>query len=198
MREVTIRIRFLRPSLGAVKAPQGRGEFLLMRDSQKRVMFMPSWHKANMIFAAQLANVHQDEVTKILWDVTIDVVVRKGSWYRRFYKGHNGKDRFVVHEAIMPGTVAGINCVVPSAITDDDLFRLVGLAGKYKGLSHAKPGEFGYFEVESIRPRRSAAEEVKRQEPETLSSSPALAVVGLDRGVLPQPAVDQYSSPPQP
>jgi hypothetical protein len=111
-----------------------------------------------MRFASQVLNKHQDEVGKILWDIAVDAVVERDSWYRRYYAvPGTSRQRYVLHESFVPGQIIGINCVVPNAITEEDLWRLMQLAGQYKGLSPARPGEFGQFEVVSIRPRRASA-----------------------------------------
>lgn len=156
MRELTVRLKFTKHSIGNVKRDNGR--FLLPRSPAGAVVFLASWHHANMRFAAQTLNRHQDEVAKICWDISVDGVVRKDSWYRRYYHASGGRQRFVLHEAFCPGQVIGVNCVVPATVTDDDLWQLLTLAGRYRGLSPAKPGEYGHFEVVSIRPRRAAAD----------------------------------------
>lgn len=149
MRELTVRIRFTKHSLGNVKNAIGR--FVLPRDPAGCVTFMPSWHFANMRFAAQLLGRHQDEVSKIRWDMKVDGVVRRDRWYRRFYNTDGGKTRYILHEAFFPGQTVGITCAVPASIRDDDVWRLMQLAGTYRGLSPWKPGEWGFFEVEGIR-----------------------------------------------
>jgi hypothetical protein len=155
MRELTVRIRFTKHSLGNVKDKDG-GRFSLLRGSEDRsVLFLATWHQANMRFASQLLGRHQDEVAKISWDIQLDGVVRRDCWFRRYYNTAQGKQRYCLHEAFFPGQTVGINCVVPATITDDDLWRLMQIAGRYKGLSPWRPGEYGFFEVVSIRPRRT-------------------------------------------
>lgn len=153
MRELTVRIRFTRHSLGNVKSAN-EGRFLFTRSREGFVLFMPTWHQANLRLAAQVLGRHQDEVEKICWDVRVDGVVHRDSWYKRFFKTGSGKSRYALHEAFWPGQVVGLHCVVPAPIGDDDLRRLMQLAGQYRGLSPWKPGEFGLFEVDQILPRR--------------------------------------------
>ncbi len=166
MREVTVYIRFTRPCLGKCKRDNS-GRFYLLRDEADNVMFLATWHHANMKFASQLFGQHQQEISKICWDVVVDAGVVRHSWYRRYYET-NGRQRYVIHECLPAGRVVGINCVIPASISDDDFWSLMTLAGRYKGLSPAKPGEFGLFTVDSIRPRRAtpAAEEVTGKEAE--------------------------------
>lgn len=153
MREMTIRVEFTSPSLGNVKptknAPPG---LLLPRDPSGQVCFMATWHRSNMKLAAQVYGRHQDEVDKILWDAAVDG--RPGrELYRRWW-GDKGKSRYTMHEAFWPGQTIGVHCVVPAVITDDDLWRLMELAGRFKGLSPFKPGDFGKFLVKSVWLRR--------------------------------------------
>jgi len=157
MRELTVRIRFVKPALGNVK-DQRTGRFGFARNFVTRqVTFLGTWHRANLVFAARVLGRHQEEVKRILWDVNVDGAVAPDAWYRRYYtKGAGDRARFVLHESFKVGQVVGINCVTPAAISDDDLWQLMQLAGKYRGLSPAKPGEFGHYEVVSIRPRRDA------------------------------------------
>ncbi len=175
MREVTVRVKFTKHSLGSVKRENGK--FFMPRNPAGDVTFLASWHLANMRIAAQLLGRHQDEVSKILWDIAVDGKVQRDSWFRRYYTvAGSSRQRYALHESFVPGQTVSINCVVPAAITDDDLWQLMSLAGRYKGLSPAKPGDFGHFEVVSIRPRRAVAvqeEGEKQTGPETLPVSQA-------------------------
>jgi hypothetical protein len=157
MRELTVRVRFTGPSLGNVKSRDGAvSSFVFHRNDDGRIVFLASWHRANMRFAAQLLGKHYDHVQHILWDVVVDGGLRKGreKWFSRYFSTQNGRRRYVKHEAFQVGQTVGINCAVPQGITDDELLQLMNLAGRYKGLSPWKPGEYGHFEVESIQPRR--------------------------------------------
>lgn len=176
MRELTIRIRFTTRSLGNVPEPTSLGRLFMPRNVDGGVIFLATWHNANMRFAAKVLGKHQDEVDKIVWDIVVDSSPHEDRWFKRFYtKTEGGKARFVIHETFVPGQVVGINCVVPNAISDEDMWRLMNLAGQYKGLSPARPFEFGKFEVESIRPRRGAAGDQEQEE----------SVKAEDRATLP-------------
>ena len=169
MRELTVRIRFTAASLGDVKEAGKSGNFVMPKDPNGRVTFMTSWHSQNMKFAAKLLGRHQDEVSKIHWDMVVDGIPRR--WHRRFYT--NGqRTRYVQHECFENGQVVGINCVVPSKITDDDFWQLMELAGRYCGLSPYRPRHHGLFEVVSLRERR-ALQEGETKEPDELATRPA-------------------------
>jgi hypothetical protein len=154
MRELTIGIRFTSHSLGSVK-DEHTGHFKFAVSPQRKLLFLASWHRANMRFAAKLLGKHQDEVDKIHWDIELDAALQNPCWFERYYEVRQGKQRYCLHQALFPGQVVGINCVVPPPITDDDLWQLQSLAGRYRGLSPWKPGDHGHFEVISIRPRRT-------------------------------------------
>ena len=166
MRELTVRLRFTSPCLGNCKERDGSGRFVFLRSPSGHVTFLAPWHHANMRLAAQLLGKHQDEVGKIFWDINIDARVRHDRWYKLYYQSKEGnRQRFSQHEAFFPGQIISINCVVPTPINDEDFWRLMSKAGQYKGLSPWKPGEYGFFEVVSIRPRRApqAEEETIRE-----------------------------------
>lgn len=159
MREVTVRIRFTKHSIGNVKSRDAGGIYRMPSSPDKTVVFMSTWHEANMRFAAKILGRHQDEVGKIRWDIKVDGVLRRDGWYRRYFPGTGGKQRYCRHEAFMPAQTIGLNCVVPPPITDEDLWELMQISGTYRGLSPYGPLEFGMFEVVSIRPRRPLGEE---------------------------------------
>lgn len=166
MRELTVRIKFTSPCLGNVKLRDGSGRFIFSRSPGGHVIFLACWHHANMRLAAQLLGRHQDEVGKIHWDINVDGKLYTERWHRLYYQASPGsRQRYSLHEAFFPGQIVGINCVVPSAISEDDFWRLMQKAGQYKGLSPWKPGEYGFYEVVSVRPRMApqAEEETMRE-----------------------------------
>src|ERR1700744_2773203 len=116
MRELTIRIKFTTHSLGNVPQRERNGRMRMPRNPSGAVIFLGTWHNANMRFAAKVLNKHQDEVDKIVWDIAVDSSPHDDRWFRRYYTV-SGKQRFVIHETFVPGQVIGINCVVPNAIT---------------------------------------------------------------------------------
>jgi hypothetical protein len=134
------------------------GRFYFYRNPSGDIAFLPTWHRANMVYAAKVLGRCGDEVRNILWSNEVDVVLQGNPWYRRYYED-KGRRRFTIHEAIMPGQTAGFNCVVPDKITDDDLFALLRIVGAYRGISPAKPLIYGQFEVVSIRRRNSPENE---------------------------------------
>lgn len=159
-RELTVRIRFTRCSLANQKEREKSGRFKFSRSPSGQIIFLAAWHQANFRTTAKLLNLHQDEVNKIFWDINIDGNLRQDCWYKVFGKG---RQRYSLHEAFFPGDVIGINCLVPTAISDEDFWRLMSKCGQYCGLSPWKPGEWGQFEVVSVRPRQ-AVESLEQDE----------------------------------
>ena len=156
MRELTVRIRFLTESLGNEKDPK-TGKFYFQRSAgrQGKILFLASWHMANMKFAANMLGRHQDAVSKIFWDIELDAELRENNVTRCYYKkSANSRERWSTHESFVKGQIIAINCVVPDSINDDDFWSLMQIAGKYRGLSPWKPTQYGHYEVVSIRQRR--------------------------------------------
>lgn len=119
------------------------------------MIFMPTWHQGNIALASRVLGRLQDQVPHIQWDLAVDGT--PGGIYKRWWKDGT-KDRYAPHEAFLAGQVVGINCLVPTTITDDDLWVLMDLAGRYKGISPYQPGKWGRFMVESVRLRRHQPE----------------------------------------
>lgn len=158
MRELTIRLRYSSHALGNEKLKDGSGRFVFSRNPHGNILFLASWHNANLRFASQLLGRYQDEVSKIRWDIAVDGSLQEDRWFRLYYKAPNSRrTRYTLHEALFPGQVIGINCAVPPSISDEDFRWLMAKAGQYRGLSPWKPGEFGFYEVESVRPRCPSA-----------------------------------------
>lgn len=155
MRELTVRIRFLTPCLGNQKLNDGSGKFVFQRSPDNNIIFLASWHHSNMRMASQLLNRFQSDVGDIHWDINIDGTLKNSRWHKNYYRSaKSNKLRYSLHEAFHENQIVGINCLVPNVIKDEDFWRLMSKAGQYKGLSPWKPGEYGFYDVVSIRPRR--------------------------------------------
>lgn len=156
MRELSVIIRFTNPSLGNEKDPKtGRFKFQRSPGREGKILFLATWHHANMKLAATMLGKHQETVKKICWDIEVDAQLQEKCLTRCFYqKSPGGRERWSLHESIMQGQIVCINCVVPADIDDQDFWTLMQIAGKYKGLSPWQPGKYGHYEVISIKPRR--------------------------------------------
>lgn len=154
MRELTVRIRFTKHCLGNVKKSQYHDKrkytfFALPRTPEGQITFLPSWWKANMSFAAEVLSRHLDTVKDISFEMFVD-----GKPDHRLYRRYFEASRYALHEAFWPGQVVGFNAVVPASINDEDFLRLLDVAGRFRGISPAKPKDYGFFVVDSIESRR--------------------------------------------
>lgn len=112
-----------------------------------------------MKLAAEMLGKHLETVKRIYWDIEIDAELRDKCLTRCYYvKSPGGRQRWSLHESLVAGQVVGINCAVPDDLSDDDFWSLLQLVGRYKGISPWKPGQYGHFDVVSIKPRRNVLE----------------------------------------
>jgi hypothetical protein len=158
MKDYTVRIRFTSPSLGNVKEER-TGRFLLSRSAKGKVIFLPAWHHANMLLAATVLSLRQELVKRITWDIELELDNTAKRWQRIYYSNNAGRERYSVHEAIMPGWIASIHCALPLDLTDTDFFNLMSTAGRCKGLSPWKPGAYGHYAVVGVLPRKFSLDE---------------------------------------
>lgn len=144
MIEVRIQLRFNQHSLGDRRTKQLNQ---MLRDPDGRVMFMPTWWKALMRYAAQVVNRHHDAVKDIDWAPVIEGTPRE---YKRFY----APQKFTLHEAFFPGDEIIVHAVLPTELPIDDFKELLEVAGKYRGISpYRKDQKYGTFDVIAVTRR---------------------------------------------
>lgn len=157
MREVTVRIKFTSPCLGHVKKyyttrvngkRKKRTFFVHLRNPRGRVIFLPTWWTAIMRNAADVLSRYHTEVKGIRFALEVDGQPRPVP--DELFDRHYAKGRYSRHEVFAVGDTIGVTCLVPEAISDDDFWRLMEYAGRYYGISPCRPGEFGFFTVESV------------------------------------------------
>jgi hypothetical protein len=103
--------------------------------------------------AARIKNIPIATVKKIEWSPAIDGSPRL--WQRYIQEPNrpeNARPRYAQHEAFLPGRVVGIDCVLPVDLTVNTFVALMEVAGKFRGISPYKPGEYGRFTVVSVHP----------------------------------------------
>ena len=156
MQEVTIRVRFSRECLGSVKRRRrGQVVFCMLRDAHEHVMFLPSWWRNLALYASKVANKCQHLVRRIDWDPIVDGAPRS-NWRRIVVSARHdpkGRERYAMHEAFPPGSVIGVNAVLPDGMSIDDFGELMTIIGTYKGVSPFQDSSetYGTFEVLSVR-----------------------------------------------
>lgn len=159
MLELETVIRFTSPSLGN-RYDSADNVFRFQRSAQfpDRIIFMSSWHAANMRFASQVCGMHHKDVGDIFWDMTVIANVDPLRWFRCY--GHQQKAgqrrRWSSHEFLGEGEEVKIRCVVPVSVSTEDFTELLRVAGKYRGLSPWRPREYGRFDVARVGPIREA------------------------------------------
>lgn len=169
MRELTLRIEFTTPCLGSIRTYKTvsvrdtikkRSYYLLPRSPDGRIIFNQKWWSSILRKAADVDCSHQKHVDDVRFELEVDGMPRKipENFYERYYQ----KRKFAPHEAFFAGDVIGVSCLVPGSISDDDLWRLMDLAGKYYGISPLNEREYGLFKVVGLQrrgrqvPRRAA------------------------------------------
>jgi hypothetical protein len=156
MDEVVLRLRFTQASLGAARRKEGSDiVFAMLRNPDGQVMFLPTWWRSISRFAATVLNVPTELVARVEWDPAVDGIT--GRW-RRYFPQENGEPtvrrRYALHEAFLKGEMIGVNCVLPQGLMVDQFWRLMDTAGRYKGISPYKPGQYGTFQVVEVQQRR--------------------------------------------
>lgn len=149
MTEFIARLQFVSPCLGNAKEP-GSGRFLFSRNREGKIVFLPAWHRSNMVMAANLISDYREEVRRILWGMVVEVELRDKRWHRIYYTNAAGRERYSVHESIAAGQLAEISLSLPENLPVDAFSRLLGVAGKHKGLSPWQPGTYGHYRVVDV------------------------------------------------
>lgn len=141
--QVVVTIRFLTPSLGNCRNER---RDKMLRDRDGRILYLQSWWRSGLGYAAQALNRMEKEVAEIQAD---PVVEGHPEIYRRYY---NAKD-FKEHEAFIAGSTMRARFCLPNRITPEDFRELLAVAGKYVGISpYGYRHDFGRFEVVSVEP----------------------------------------------
>ena len=154
MQEVAIRLCFTKECLGFAERRRGSGGVIyeMPRNGTGAVVFLPSWWKSRLEYAAKVRNMLHKQVQQIDWASEVDGPVT--TWRRYTQRGRNGRDRYALHEAFRPGTTVGVNAVIPHGVTTDDLHELLTVVGVYKGMSPYQTSQetYGTFDVVSVLP----------------------------------------------
>lgn len=155
MQEVKVLLRFIVPCLGADKRPRdGLGVvFCFPRTPGGQVLFHQTWWRAIVTHAARIKNIPTTVIKKIEWSPAIDGSPRL--WQRYIHdpsRQENVRPKYAQHEAFLPGRVIGVECILPVDLTVDTFVGLMEVAGKFRGISPYKPGEYGRFTVVSVHP----------------------------------------------
>jgi len=162
VQEVRVLLRFTVPCLGADKRIRdGLGVvFCFPRTPDGQVLFPQTWWRAIVTHAARIKNIPTAVIKKIEWSPAIDGSPRL--WQRYIQepgRAEGGRPRYAQHEAFLPGRVIGVECILPVDLKVGIFAALMEVAGKFRGISPYKPGEYGRFTVVSVQPAGRAIPE---------------------------------------
>jgi hypothetical protein len=155
VQEVKVLLRFTVPCLGADKrARNGLGTvFCFPRTAEGQVLFPQTWWRAIVTYAARVNNIPTTIIKKIAWSPAVDGSPRL--WQRYIQdpdRPEDARPRYAQHEAFLPGRVIGVECILPVDLPVATFAALLETAGKFRGISPYKPGEYGRFTVVSVHP----------------------------------------------
>jgi hypothetical protein len=155
VQEVKILLRFTVPCLGADKRIRnGLGTvFCFPRTPGGQVLFHQTWWRAIVTHAARIKNIPTTVIKKIEWSPIVDGSPRL--WQRYIHdptRLEGTRPKYAQHEAFLPGRVIGVECILPVDLAVGTFAALMDVAGKFRGISPYKPGEYGRFTVVSVQP----------------------------------------------
>jgi hypothetical protein len=164
MQEAFARLRFTRPALGyAQRRTRSQNVIYVMpRDPAKNIMFLASWWRERMEYAAKVLNRYHDLAGRIAWDQAVQG--RVSQYCRPVMRKKDGsmvKSGYARHEAFQVGEEITVSAVLPDNLSLEAFRELLDIVGRYKGMSpyNSETDVYGTFEVLSIQP-------VVRQPPE--------------------------------
>jgi hypothetical protein len=155
VQDVTVKIRFLEPCLGADRMIREKlgVVFCFPRTAAGQVRFHQTWWRAIVTHAARLRHIPTSIIKQIEWTPEVEGSPRL---WRRFIhdptRAEHRRPGYAQHEAFLPGQVVGLECTLPAALTLADFRGLMEVAGRSRGISPYKPGAHGKFEVVSMQP----------------------------------------------
>lgn len=148
--EVEARIRFLTPSLGNCRSKELDR---MLRDAEGNVIFLQTWWRASLGYAAQALNRRQTDVNQIQADPVLAGEVKR---YTRHYSPTESKE----HEAFLAGDEVLARFCLPPQVTLEDFRELLSTAGRYAGVSpYGYKHDYGRFTVLSVEALRGRKRE---------------------------------------
>ncbi len=154
MREVEIRIRMLEPCLAGRKGdnPGNEPDFVFDRDaSGEKALIMQTEWKRVLRFACKALSVNSRLADSVWFDPVVTGTI---GIYDRQYKDKTAPppgNRFKKHEAFLSGTVLTIRAVLRDNLWLKTFRRILEAGGRYAGLTTACFGDYGRFEVLSVK-----------------------------------------------
>lgn len=140
--EVMAKLRFTTPSLGNVR---GERRNTMLRNREGRVIFLQSWWRAGLRYAAQALGRFQEEAEAIQVDPEIEGTTKI---HQRFYT----EKSFQEHEAFLAGDEIVAHFCLPPGLKLDEFTKLLELTGRYCGISpYGYKQDYGRYVVIEVR-----------------------------------------------
>jgi len=140
--EVVATLRFLTPSLGNAR---GERRDRMLYSTEGEVVYLQSWWRSSLGYAAQALCRHQGTIDKIQADPVVRGPV---SIHKRFYSPTSFKE----HEAFLAGTEVEVRFMLPKKLRLEAFRELLETAGKYAGISpYGYKQDYGRFIVVDVR-----------------------------------------------
>jgi len=138
--EVVATIRFTTPCLGNVRGAVNK----MQRNRDGKVIFLQTWWRSGLGYAAQALNMASKEAIKIQSD---PVVEGETVVHRRYY----GPANYQEHEAFGVNSEIRVRFSLPRGMTPESFLALLDMAGRYVGISpYGYKDDYGRFEVVSV------------------------------------------------
>lgn len=143
--EVLATIRFTTPCLGNIRGKVNR----MLRNPDGKVIFMQTWWRAGLGYAADALGKFQNDVTKIQADPVIEGCT---TTFKRYY----GPKDYQEHEAFETNAIIKAKFSLPARVNIEAFYELLDMAGRYVGISpYGYKEDFGRFVVVEVVPVRS-------------------------------------------
>lgn len=191
MRELKVTLKFTKECLGNGKQQTDRTQwpiYMFARTPDGCIRFEASWWRANIRFAAEVLCKHHKAVEKVHFDIAVQCDTAT-----QIYKRYFTSKAYMRHEALFPGDTVQVKCVVPDEISDDDFKQLMGLIGRFRGISPFGPKEYGFFTVEGVHKslgQPDASEDLQRRSATADTSDNTASGTVLDECAQVHPAQD--------
>lgn len=118
----------------------------MLYDKNGEVLYLQSWWRSSLGYAAQALCRHQKLIDKIQADPVARGTV---SVYQRYYNPTSFKE----HEAFLAGSEVEFRFMLPRKMSLEAFRELLEIAGKYAGISpYGYKQDFGRFTVVDVQP----------------------------------------------
>lgn len=156
MLEYQLTIEFVSPCLGNTRKEwsaggRNRHYLALPRTNDGRITFQPTWWRANLRKAAPVLARDLPGLESVMFDALISgtpACTNPAQFYRRYY----ATKIYALHEAFLPGERLSVRVLSPPELPVDLLRAALETSGRFYGISPARPGEFGFFQVLDLSP----------------------------------------------